>query len=335
MYPRYSKDVLQYHVLKLREQGFTRAEINQRVDINLNRLFNDNSYFQSKSADVYKIVKLLHETDYHTKKELPETLMIVAQPASFNAYLLNSKNALDMFDKLISFNSACSPGNYYGWREDNTHVEFYIRQHEKEMEYCTTQGMIFYVVLMLKRLLGEYLEFSVGASSESYPDLKTFTQFATHNISFNQPDSFIRLDKNDALKQNNTFNENVAEYLKNQFQAQFSVGDVEEKLASLITADIRHAVRSEQDARFFNVDFISARFGLSRSTLYRKLHASNTSFTDIIDTFRKEESAQLLKNGFMPLEEISAVLGYSNLTAFNRAFRRWYNTSPAKFRNQL
>lgn len=334
MNPRYSKEVLQHHILKLIRMGYTRTQIAQETSLDLARLFNDDSYYKAQSENIYKIVELLHTTRYHATDELPETLALVQRATSFNAYLLNSKNAVDMLSKIITFNKACSPDNEYGWYEHDECIEFFIKQHPVEQRFSTSQGMTFYIALMLQQLLNQSLRLEIGAASQTYPDLITFSKYATPNINFDKPYSYIRIDKLTAVSPIATYNQNVTHYLENQFFSNFYIEEPETDLKTLIIADIKNAVENSDDNRFFNVDFVAARFGLSRSTLYRKLQTLDTSFSQIIDTFRKEESTKLLSDSFFTLEEISEKLGYSNISAFNRAFRRWHAISPAKYRQQ-
>lgn len=49
--------------------------------------------------------------------------------------------------------------------------------------------------------------------------------------------------------------------------------------------------------------------------------------------FRLRLAAEALSNGNRRLEEVAVAAGYSSAAAFNRAFRRFYRTTPAKWRS--
>jgi AraC-like DNA-binding protein len=74
---------------------------------------------------------------------------------------------------------------------------------------------------------------------------------------------------------------------------------------------------------------VSALLSLHRRTLSRRLHDQGTSFQRILDEVRFETACQLLEKTRLPLTEIAASLGYSESSAFSRAFRRWAGAAPS------
>jgi AraC-like DNA-binding protein len=72
--------------------------------------------------------------------------------------------------------------------------------------------------------------------------------------------------------------------------------------------------------------------GLSARSLQRRLHDEATSFGVLLDTFRREASAHLLRDRGLAVEEVAFMLGYSEPSTFYRAFRRWTGLTPRRFR---
>jgi AraC-like DNA-binding protein len=62
--------------------------------------------------------------------------------------------------------------------------------------------------------------------------------------------------------------------------------------------------------------------------------AHGTSYTKALGDARFELPKQLMKNIAMPLHQISARLGYSEISAFPRAFTRWTGKFPSAWRLQ-
>lgn len=336
MLPRYSKQIVEYHINKLLQLGYSRNQIGQLVQLNIDKLLSDPGYFQSKSADLYKVIKLLHETDYHKDREIIETLELTKLPTLFNAYLLNSSNALELFAKICRFNNVSYPDNEFGVIEEEYSFLLYFKQHPTEASFSTSQGFLFYVIMMLAELLqrDDMVE-AVGSCSGTFPDLTRFSQYVRASVQFNQPTSFIRINKKMALQPVSSYNPKIIAYLEQQFTRHFPEMAVPEEIKDLISNDILHAIHVGNYNRIFNVDYACIRYGLSRATLYRKLQEANTSFSDIVEQLRQSESHKLLTSSFLSLNEISERLGYSNLSAFNRAFKRWYGVSPAFYRNSI
>ncbi|SHJ12741.1 Helix-turn-helix domain-containing protein [Desulfatibacillum alkenivorans DSM 16219] len=54
-------------------------------------------------------------------------------------------------------------------------------------------------------------------------------------------------------------------------------------------------------------------------------------YREILDYVRRETALQYLQKGEMTLCDIAYLLGFSEQSAFNRAFKRWTGKSPKSF----
>jgi len=68
-------------------------------------------------------------------------------------------------------------------------------------------------------------------------------------------------------------------------------------------------------------------------TLQRRLEAQGTSFSQLLDEYRRELAMDLLGRGTMRLVQVADALGYADQSVFNQAFRRWTNATPSEYRN--
>lgn len=66
--------------------------------------------------------------------------------------------------------------------------------------------------------------------------------------------------------------------------------------------------------------------------LQRKLLQEKASFRDIAGEVRKDIAVQLMQNPAIKISEVSDILGYSDLSAFRKAFKSWTNASPRAMR---
>lgn len=83
-----------------------------------------------------------------------------------------------------------------------------------------------------------------------------------------------------------------------------------------------------------NLKRVANYLAVSERTLQRRLNEINTSFSELVDHVKKEIAINYLTDSSLPLTDIAELLGFSELSAFNRAFKRWQGNSPAKFRKQ-
>lgn len=81
-----------------------------------------------------------------------------------------------------------------------------------------------------------------------------------------------------------------------------------------------------------SLESVARRIGLGDRTLNRRLSEEGTSFARLREEIRFEAACQLLKETGMPANQVALVLGYSDASAFTRAFRRWSGKSPARWR---
>ncbi|MDX1634202.1 MAG: helix-turn-helix transcriptional regulator [Marinobacter sp.] len=80
------------------------------------------------------------------------------------------------------------------------------------------------------------------------------------------------------------------------------------------------------------VEAVAAQLNMSRYTLYKRLKEENLTFLGLLDEVRREQALSYLQEPERPLTEVAELLGFSELSAFSRAFKRWMGTSPAEFR---
>jgi AraC-like DNA-binding protein len=73
---------------------------------------------------------------------------------------------------------------------------------------------------------------------------------------------------------------------------------------------------------------VARALGLSERTLHRRLQELGTTWREVLDGFREAEAERLLLQGPGALSEVALRLGFSDQTAWNRAFRRWKGVSP-------
>lgn len=69
-------------------------------------------------------------------------------------------------------------------------------------------------------------------------------------------------------------------------------------------------------------------------TLQRRLAQEGTSFQDLLDETRKHMAQQYLEDASISIAHMASLLGYADLTAFCRAFQRWFSVSPREWRKQ-
>jgi AraC-like DNA-binding protein len=79
-------------------------------------------------------------------------------------------------------------------------------------------------------------------------------------------------------------------------------------------------------------DAVARKLHMSRRTLQRQLASEGTSFKEVLDDLRRELATEYLAERRMAIAEIAFLLGFSEASAFHRAFKRWSGSTPADYR---
>jgi AraC-like DNA-binding protein len=77
---------------------------------------------------------------------------------------------------------------------------------------------------------------------------------------------------------------------------------------------------------------VAQRLGMTARTLQRRLQDEALGFTALVDEARLRLARRYLADESLSISEVSFALGYSEPSAFTRAFKRWAGCAPAEFR---
>lgn len=99
-----------------------------------------------------------------------------------------------------------------------------------------------------------------------------------------------------------------------------------------LVVEVERAISDQLGAGSVTLETVATGMGMSPRTLSRKLAAEGTSFFRLLEDLRKSLSKSYLRDSNLVLAEIAFLLGYSGLSSFNDAFKRWTGHSPGQFR---
>jgi AraC-like DNA-binding protein len=97
--------------------------------------------------------------------------------------------------------------------------------------------------------------------------------------------------------------------------------------------EVRRAIRSLLAAGRCSRTATAAHLGMHERTLGRRLQSTGTTFQELLVSTRAEMARQLLQNTRLSVARVAAALGFSDATAFTRAFRAWSGVTPSAFRS--
>lgn len=101
-----------------------------------------------------------------------------------------------------------------------------------------------------------------------------------------------------------------------------------------LAASVRKRLRQVPPASWSAFDELAAQMRMSPSTLRHRLQAEGQNYAAIRDEIRRDLAIEMLQTTAYGIGEIATRLGFSEPSAFHRAFRKWTARSPAAFRRE-
>ncbi|MFC7294965.1 AraC family transcriptional regulator [Marinobacter aromaticivorans] len=97
---------------------------------------------------------------------------------------------------------------------------------------------------------------------------------------------------------------------------------------------IRRLISRQMSTDRIDADTLAKQCHMSRQTLYRRLKKEGLGFHELVEQVRKDKALRYVASDHYALGEIAFLLGFSELSAFSRAFKRWTGMAPAQYRAQ-
>ncbi|OLQ93974.1 Fis family transcriptional regulator [Vibrio ponticus] len=87
-------------------------------------------------------------------------------------------------------------------------------------------------------------------------------------------------------------------------------------------------VLQSKEVNMISLESVAAELNMSPRTLNRRLQQEGVSFRRLYDKYRLEQSLKMLNQDNLSVTYIAHELGFSDSSAFSRAFKRWTGESP-------
>lgn len=98
---------------------------------------------------------------------------------------------------------------------------------------------------------------------------------------------------------------------------------------------VRTVILQLLNGEYLSLKRVAAKLDLNARTLQRRLKNDATSFQEILDEVRKNAAVHHLAQGMLSVDELGYLLGFSEPSAFRKAFRKWTGSTPSEFRKRL
>ncbi len=133
----------------------------------------------------------------------------------------------------------------------------------------------------------------------------------------------------EALEQPNQLGDDgISHFLLAHLDVEIKAIGTEDPLEALI----RRVVSKSLSEGIPKMAHVAQRLATSERTLHRRLSAAGLSFKALVDTTRRQLAENLLQQSSYTMSEVAFLTGFSEQSAFQRAFKRWSGQTPTAFR---
>lgn len=98
---------------------------------------------------------------------------------------------------------------------------------------------------------------------------------------------------------------------------------------------VRTMLSKEQGQLFPELQVVAKRLSVSPQTLRRRLKEEHTSYQALKDEIREKAAKFYLAKPALSVDEIALMMGFSEASAFHRAFKKWTGMTPLACRREL
>ena len=102
-----------------------------------------------------------------------------------------------------------------------------------------------------------------------------------------------------------------------------------------LTAQVRRMLQAVENVDKLPLADVAKSLNRSEDTVRRHLKSEGSTFSEIKESVRRDLAMFHLESLGTPINQIAHILGFSEPSAFNRAFKRWTGQTPSCYRRQL
>lgn len=148
-------------------------------------------------------------------------------------------------------------------------------------------------------------------------------------VEFDQPHNFIAYKSPDLEMRSAIADASINKFLVERVEE--ATAGIEISAGKIVT-DVQRLIRDALPSGIPSITSLGEYIGMSSRTLTRRLSEGGITFRDLIKKTQEEISKDLLRTSSRSVGEIAYQTGFSEQSAFNRAFKRWTGQSPIEFR---
>ena len=266
-----------------------------------------------------------------------EQILVISNVDNLNMFIpsffaaLSSKNGLEGLKRLAKYKKLIGPVLLEIKEfEEIVQVQYFFEQREKELPRFAVLNEQLMLINLLNKGIGKKISPVSVTSPFEYGELLTKEINATINKA---KQNEIIFSMKDLKKPFLTANNIMVEYLEPQLKQKLAEMESEtfETFASRVQKKLFQLIPPSEQ---FSLENVAEEFGISGRTLQRNLSAENTSFNQLVKDIQKIMTFNYLEAKELSIDEIAYLVGYTELSSFYRAFKKWTGKTVSQYQKE-
>ncbi|MEA5616610.1 AraC family transcriptional regulator [Cronbergia sp. UHCC 0137] len=252
--------------------------------------------------------------------------------------LLNCQTYGQVLEKLSQYTRLFSQGVAihhtisHGWVHCDCEIIGNVKNYLLEEPQHPIESTFAALFTATQQLTGKSLQaYRVWFQHQSPEDCSEYERIFQTVVEFSQPTNRIFFDVNCLNWSVRSANPN----LLSVFEQHAAIMLKKQNQSHLYSQKVMIAIAQNLQGDIPLIDAIARGLKISVRQLQRELQSENTSYQQLLDKTRRELALQQIQNPETSIHDIAFLLGFSEPSAFHRAFKRWTGQTPRNYRTLL
>lgn len=203
--------------------------------------------------------------------------------------------------------------------------------HRRGMERSTEASLSATVVVLQAISERAITPLQVSFKHSAPSDLTSFEAAFKCPILFDQPQYALHYRTEDLHLRTAKADASIHKYLLQQVDEQAKGIRIP---SPTLVHDVEALIRDALPTGIPSIHYVSDLMAMSNRTLTRRLSAAGMTYRDVLKRTQENIAKEQLRNTSQSIGEIAFLTGFSEQSAFNRAFKKWTQCTPSEFRKQ-
>ena len=241
--------------------------------------------------------------------------------------------ARDLFDRSVRYFMLLTNTYVFEIQDEEEVTKIFLHRDAYRRGVALSNEATFSATVTVLQLITERDFFPVEVSFRHplHSDVSVYESRFQCPVYFSRPHNYIAFKTTDLNARTAKADFSINAFLNERIEEAASGIEVN---ANKLLTDIKALIVDALPSGIPGIEQVSKYVGMSSRTLTRRLSESGFSFRELVSSTQREISMDLLQNSTYSIGEIAFQTGFSEQSAFNRAFKRWTGQSPISFRKK-